>query len=77
MRLILKLIKVLNSETEPSQISLGLCFGLIAGLTPVLSPHNIIVLFMVTLALVINGVEGRLSDERQAVDVECINVGSR
>ena len=51
MRLILKLIKVLNSETEPSQISLGLCFGLIAGLTPVLSPHNIIVLFMVTLAL--------------------------
>ena len=47
MRLLLKLIKVLNSETDPGQISLGLCFGLIAGLTPLVSPHNILVLFLV------------------------------
>lgn len=47
MRLILKLIKALNSETDPAQISLGLCFGLVAGLTPILSLHNLIVLLLV------------------------------
>jgi uncharacterized protein (TIGR03546 family) len=44
---IANLLKVLNSETEPNQISLALCLSMIAGLTPVLSPHNLIVLLLV------------------------------
>jgi uncharacterized protein (TIGR03546 family) len=44
---IAKLIKVLNSETEPGQISLGLCLSMIAGFTPVLSLHNLLVLLLV------------------------------
>ena len=47
MRLLLKLFKVLNSETDPGQISLGLCLGLVAGLTPLASIHNILVLLLV------------------------------
>jgi uncharacterized protein (TIGR03546 family) len=44
---IANLLKVLNSETEPGQISLALCLSMIAGFTPVLSPHNLIVLLLV------------------------------
>ena len=40
-------LKVLNSETEPGQISLALCLSMIAGFTPVLSPHNLAVLLLV------------------------------
>jgi uncharacterized protein (TIGR03546 family) len=40
------LLKVLNSETEPGQISLALCLSMIAGLTPTLSPHNLLVLLL-------------------------------
>ena len=50
---IAKLIKVLNSETEPGQISLALCLAMIAGFTPVLSLHNIVVL-LVVLVLRVN-----------------------
>ena len=39
--------KVLNSGTEPGQISLALCLSIIAGFTPVLSPHNLIILLLV------------------------------
>lgn len=49
MRLLLKLIKAINSETDPAQISLGLCFGLVAGLTPVMSLHNLLVLLLVLI----------------------------
>ncbi|BBO68244.1 hypothetical protein DSCA_21740 [Desulfosarcina alkanivorans] len=41
------LLKVLNSETEPGQISLALCLSMVAGLTPVLCPHNLLVLLLV------------------------------
>lgn len=44
---IAKFIKVLNSETEPGQIALALCLSMIAGLTPVLSLHNLLVLLLV------------------------------
>jgi len=44
---IAELLKVLNSETEPGQISLALCLSMIAGLTPALSPHNLLVLLLV------------------------------
>jgi uncharacterized protein (TIGR03546 family) len=38
---------ILNSETEPGQISLGFCFGMIAGFTPLWSLHNLLVLFLI------------------------------
>lgn len=47
MNWIAKLLRVLNSETNPSQIALGLCFALVVGLTPLMSPHNLVVLFLV------------------------------
>ncbi len=47
LKTLAKLLRVLNSETEPGQISLGLCFALVAGLTPLWSLHNIVVLFCV------------------------------
>lgn len=50
----INLFKALNSETEPGQISLGLVFGMVAGLTPLLSLHNLLVLLLVSL-LRVNG----------------------
>jgi uncharacterized protein (TIGR03546 family) len=47
IKLLAKLLRVLNSETDPGQISLGLCFAMIAGLTPLLSLHNLAVLLLV------------------------------
>ena len=44
---IAKLLKVLNSETEPGQISIALCLSMVAGLTPMLSLHNFLVLLLV------------------------------
>ncbi len=45
--LMARILNVLNSEQDPSQISLAFCFSMIAGLTPLMSPHNLIVLFLV------------------------------
>ena len=47
IKLLAKLLRVINSETEPGQISLGFCFALIAGLTPLLSLHNLFILLLV------------------------------
>ncbi|MDR4462287.1 MAG: TIGR03546 family protein [Nitrospirales bacterium] len=47
IKLLAKLLRVLNSETDPGQISLGLCFALIIGFTPLLSLHNLFVLLLV------------------------------
>ena len=47
VNLLAKLLRVLNSETDPGQISLGLCFAMVAGLTPLLSLHNLFVLLLV------------------------------
>ncbi len=49
LRTVAKLLRVLNSETDPTQISLGFCFAMIAGLTPLLSLHNMVVLFLVLI----------------------------
>ena len=51
LRLIIKVLKALNSNEAPWQISLGIIFGSILGLTPLFSLHNLAILF---LALVIN-----------------------
>ncbi|MFP4040890.1 MAG: TIGR03546 family protein [Desulfosudaceae bacterium] len=44
---IAKLLKILNSETEPHQISAGLSLAMIFGLTPLFAPHNALVLLLV------------------------------
>lgn len=47
IKLIARLLRVLNSETNPGQISLGFCFAMVAGLTPLISLHNLVVLLLV------------------------------
>ena len=47
IKLLAKLLRVLNSETEPGQLSLGLCFAMVVGFTPLLSLHNLFVLLLV------------------------------
>ncbi|WP_455209563.1 TIGR03546 family protein [Kaarinaea lacus] len=47
--MIAKLIKVLNAEGSPTQISLGFATGLIIGLTPLWSLHNLLLAFLVFL----------------------------
>lgn len=46
IRSLAKLLRVLNSETDPGQISLAFCFSMIAGLTPFVSLHNLLVIFL-------------------------------
>ena len=53
LRLIARLLRVLNSETNPGQISLGFCFAMVAGLTPLMSLHNLVV-FLLILILRVN-----------------------
>ncbi|MBN8555945.1 MAG: TIGR03546 family protein [Deltaproteobacteria bacterium] len=43
------ILKVLNSETHPSQLAAGVAFGLLVGLTPFLSLHNLIFFLIVCL----------------------------
>jgi len=50
LKALARILKVLNSETEPSQISLAFCLALITGFTPLWSLHNLLV---VLLALII------------------------
>ena len=47
IKIFLKLIKALNSDTDPHQISLALGFAMIMGLTPLLSLHNLLVLLLI------------------------------
>ena len=49
LRLIARLLRVLNSETHPGQISLGFCFAMVAGLTPLVSLHNLVVLLLILI----------------------------
>ena len=46
---IAKLLKVMNSESEPGQISLAVCLSMVVGLTPLYSLHNLLVLLLVFL----------------------------
>ena len=47
IRQLAKLIRILNSETNPIQISLAICFGVVVGFTQFTSIHNLIILFIV------------------------------
>ncbi|MFQ5559968.1 MAG: TIGR03546 family protein [Nitrospinota bacterium] len=49
LRMLAKLLKVLNTEANPGQISLAFCFSMVAGLTPLTSFHNIFLLFLVLI----------------------------
>ena len=44
-----KLIKILRSEISPNQISWGFVFGMILGLTPIMSLHNLIVVILIII----------------------------
>jgi len=44
-----KLLKVLNSETDPAQIGLAFSFAMLSGFLPFFSPVNLIVLLLVLL----------------------------
>jgi len=46
-RQILGLIRVMHSDTDPRQISLGFALGMIPGFTLLTSPHNLIVLLAI------------------------------
>ncbi len=50
LRLIAKMLKVLNSEGDPWQIALAFSLAMIVGLTPLWSLHNVLIIL---LALVI------------------------
>ena len=50
--IIAKLLKILNSDDSPTQISLAIALAAIMGLTPLSSPHNIILLVIVLLVRV-------------------------
>lgn len=43
---IIKILKALNSSQRPWQISVALVLGAVAGLTPLLSLHNLVVLLL-------------------------------
>lgn len=47
LRTVAKFLKILNSDAEPGQISLGFAFAMIAGFTPLMSLHNLVVLLLV------------------------------
>ncbi len=51
IRQIIKVFSALNSNAKPWQLSLGVSFGAIIGLTPTVSLHNLALLF---LAFIIN-----------------------
>ena len=49
IELIAKTLKVLNSETDPGQISLAFCLAMVMALTPLFSVHNLLVLLAALL----------------------------
>lgn len=44
-----KLFKILRSEVSPSQIAWGMVLGMIIGLTPIWSLHNLILFFLIII----------------------------
>ncbi len=52
LMIVAKLLKGLNSAASPSQIALAVAFAAVMGLTPLMSLHNLIVLFLVLVVCV-------------------------
>lgn len=46
---LLRIIKILNSDTSPSAIAAAISLALFFGLTPLVSPHNLLVILIVLL----------------------------
>jgi uncharacterized protein (TIGR03546 family) len=46
LKALAKLLAVLGSQTDPGQIALGAVLGMVAGLTPLAAPHNLLVLLL-------------------------------
>lgn len=44
---VIKFIRVMHSDRDPRQISLGFALGMVAGLTPISSLHNLLVLLAI------------------------------
>jgi len=49
LKYIMKLLKALGSEAEPWQLASGFVLGMIMGLTPLLSLHNLLLLILILL----------------------------
>lgn len=49
LQLLARLLKALNSEASPGQISCGFVLGMIMGFTPLMSAHNLLLLLIVCL----------------------------
>ncbi len=49
IRIFAKVLKVLNSDSEPGQISLALCLAMVAGFTPFLALHNLLIILLVLI----------------------------
>lgn len=47
LTLLAKCFKILNSEADPGQVSLALCFAMVMGFSPLFSVYSLIVLFVV------------------------------
>lgn len=46
LKALAKLLAVLGSQTAPGQVALAVVLGMVAGLTPLAAPHNLLVLFL-------------------------------
>lgn len=46
---LLKLFKLLNADVNPMQLATGIAMGMVLGLTPLVSLHNLISLFVICL----------------------------
>ena len=53
LKYIAKLLKALSSEASPNQLAGGFVLGMIIGMTPVASIHNLLILILV-IALKVN-----------------------
>ncbi|MFP4616224.1 MAG: TIGR03546 family protein [Thiohalorhabdus sp.] len=53
LQLLARLLKALNSENSPAQLAGALALGVVVGMTPLWSPHNLLV-FLLALVLRIN-----------------------
>ena len=49
MHFIAKFLKAMNSNSHPLQIGLAMAFGMVWGLTPLMSPHNLFILLLMLL----------------------------
>lgn len=49
LTIIAKLLKALNSNANPSQLALAVCFALVIGFTPLSAPHNVLLIFLLLI----------------------------